>query len=68
MKSRSLLNRFRLFAACAVGGSMLISGCTFRDLNTNLIAGTLAFVKSSATSFWSEMFPVDELTNSAFGG
>ncbi|HRX87463.1 MAG TPA: hypothetical protein P5572_20755 [Phycisphaerae bacterium] len=59
MKSGSIIKKLQLFMACAIGGSMLVSGCSMRDLQTNLVAGTLAYVKSEATTFWSQIFSVE---------
>lgn len=65
MKSKSTKRMIQLLAGSMLGGALLVTGCTMRDLQTNLVAGTLAYVKSEATTFWSQVFSVEDWTNGA---
>ncbi len=39
------------------GGTMLGSACSAEDIRENVVAGTLAYVKGGATSFWNNFIP-----------
>ncbi len=43
------------------GGTLFGSSCTSSDIHKNLVAGTLGYVKSSATSFWSNLIPMNDM-------
>ena len=49
-----------------VGGTLLGSACTSADIEKNLIAGTLGYVKGGATSFWDNFIPQDEVWEGFF--
>ncbi len=48
------------------GGTLFSSMCTAKDIQKNLVAGSLGYVKSGATSFWSNLVPQEPLWDSFF--
>jgi hypothetical protein len=67
MRTNRTWQRAGKTVAMMLAGSLMATGCTVGDINNNLMAGTLAFVKSGATTFWSALFPVDEWTAGLWG-
>lgn len=49
-----------------VSGTMLGIGCSSRDIQKNVVAGSLAYVKNSATSFWDAFVPTGEVFEGLF--
>jgi hypothetical protein len=53
-------------AAVAFSGTTLGVGCNSRDIQLNLVAGSLAYVKNSATNFWNAFVPTDQVFEGLF--
>lgn len=65
---RSVYTRVRLglLAAVFAGGSVVALGCNSRDIQHNIVAGSLGYVKNSATSFWNAFIPTDDIFQGLF--
>ena len=63
MSNKRFLHRAKLAAVTTLlaGGTLLGSSCTAADIQKNVVAGTLAYVKGGATSFWNNFIPQDDL-------
>ncbi len=59
--------RMAALATLLTGGMVLGTGCSLRDLQTNLVAGTLAYVKGTATAFWDAFLPADDIFDALDG-
>ena len=61
--NRRFLRKARMAALTALlaGGTVLGSACTADDIQKNVVAGTLGYVKAGATSFWSNFIPADDI-------
>jgi hypothetical protein len=68
MTGRRIARRVKLAALSSLlaGGTLLGSACTARDIEHNLVAGSLAYVRGGATSFWNAFLPQDELWQGFF--
>lgn len=55
-----------VLASLMAGGMLLSSSCTIEDLQKNLIAGSLGYVKSHATAFWNAFVPPTEVWTGFF--
>ena len=63
MNKMRFLHRAKLavLTTLLAGGTLYGSACTADDIQKNLVAGSLSYVKSGATSFWANLIPQDEL-------
>ncbi|MFH1268232.1 MAG: hypothetical protein ABIK89_21135 [Planctomycetota bacterium] len=63
MMSTRFLHKVKVAAVTALlaGGTLYGSGCTSDDLQKNIVAGTLGYVKGGATAFWNNFIPQDDL-------
>ncbi len=63
MRNWRLLRSLK-FAAVAVvlaGGTLTTSMCTSRDIQQNVVSGTLTYLKNGTTSFWNHFIPIDSV-------
>ena len=63
MINMRLVRRAKVAALTALlaGGAVFGSACTAADIQKNVVAGTLAYVKGGATSFWNNFIPQNDI-------
>ena len=68
MISTRFVRRTKLVALTTLlaGGTVFGSMCTSKDIQKNVVAGTLNYVKGGATSFWDAFIPQDEIWEGFF--
>ena len=67
MNQKSLFRSLKMTTLTVLaGGSLLLGGCTMTDVQKNVVAGSLGFVKSGVTAFWNAFIPVNDIANACF--
>ena len=68
MSSTRFLRRTKMTALTTLmaGGMLFGSSCTIKDIQKNLIAGSLSYVKDHATAFWNAFLPADDVWTGFF--
>ena len=68
MMSRRLLRKAKVTALTGLlaGGTLIGWGCTGADIQKNIVAGSLGYIKAGTTSFWNNFVPQDEVWNGLF--
>lgn len=68
MSSTRFLRRAKTAALTTLLAGGMLSGwmCTSKDIQKNLVAGTLGYIKGGATTFWDSLLPQDELWEGFF--
>ena len=63
MISTRILHKTKLAMVTGLlaGGTVLGSACTAKDIQKNVVAGTLSYVAGGATSFWNNFIPQDDI-------
>jgi len=68
MNSRRFIRRMKTgtLTALLAGGTLFGWNCTQADLQKNIVAGSLAYVKGSTTTFWNTYIPPDRIWGNLF--
>ena len=68
MISTRFIRRAKLAALATLlaGGTVFGSMCTAKDIQKNVVAGSLNYVKGGATSFWNTFIPQDQIWEGFF--
>lgn len=70
MHSMRLFRRLKMLAlvvALAAAGTVPGLGCSLADIRENIVAGSLDYVSSAATSFWANLIAADDVWASLLG-